>query len=373
MATKNNGMGGQIKLMQLMQNCLDDWTRITSLSFCLTDLEGNICCSSDSTLIPDQEILKDFAQSSLLCQSDTKHCLYRISDDREARYLLVIRGEHACLPTLGELAVCQVESLLKALTVKTDKNRFFQGVLLGEYSVSELLNRSRQLKINPSSPRMVFLVQTRQQKDENALATIRNIFSAHTKDVIFVREDTGIVIIHELLTTETDEDMVSMAHMLVDMLGTEAMTGAWVSFGTRAQGLQELSNVWKETCTAMEVGKIFRTQDAVFSYRKLGLGRLIYQLPEEICEMFVEEVFDGENPRDLDDETLSTIRTLFENNLNMSETARQLYVHRNTLVYRFEKFQKRYGLDVRTFEDALTFKIAMMVVDYLRIRKGKKQ
>lgn len=360
-----------MKLLQILQSCLEDWARITSLSFLLTDLQGNVCCSTDEASLPETEVLEAFVRSSLLCQSDTEYCLHKISDDREVRFLLVIRGKHAYLPTLGELAVCQVESLVKAYTVKTDKNRFFQGALLGEYSEAELLNRGRQLKINPASDRMIFLVQTKQPKDENALATIRNIFSAHTKDVIAVLEGSGIVIIHEMLTTETDEDMLVMAHMLVDMLGTEAMTSAWVSFGTRAESLTELARAWHETCTAMEVGKIFRTQDTVFSYRRLGLGRLIYQLPEEICEMFVEEVFGGENPRDLDDETLSTIRTLFENNLNMSETARQLYVHRNTLVYRFEKLQKKYGLDVRTFEDALTFKIAMMVVDYLRVRKGR--
>lgn len=108
----------------------------------------------------------------------------------------------------------------------------------------------------------------------------------------------------------------------------------------------------------------------MFGYRKLGIGRLIYQLPEEVCEMFIEEIFDGESLDAIDGETLRIIRTFFENNLNLSETSRQLYVHRNTLVYRFEKIQKRFGLDLRSFEDALTFKIAMLVSGYLRYRSN---
>lgn len=214
--------------------------------------------------------------------------------------------------------------------------------------------------------RVIFLVETKQPQDENALATIRSIFSSRTRDFVTTLPDNGIVIIRELLSTESEKDMAGIAQMLVDMLGTEAMTSAWVSYSNPAKDLDRLRSAFLEARTAMEIGRIFSPEKPCFGYTSLGIGRLIYQLPEEICEMFVKEVFGSEKPDELDEETLITIRTLFENNLNLSETARQLYVHRNTLVYRFEKFQKRFGLDVRTFEGAMTFRLAMMVVNYMR-------
>ena len=166
-------------------------------------------------------------------------------------------------------------------------------------------------------------------------------------------------------------DLDDIAHMLVDMLNTEAMTSAWVSYSNIADDLKQLPDAYKEARTALEVGKIFYTGKNVFGYNRLGIGRLIYQLPVEICEMFIDEFFKEETLDSIDDETLATIRTFFENNLNLSETSRQLYVHRNTLVYRFEKLQKKFGLDIRTFEDALTFKLAMMVVNYIKYKKAE--
>ena len=208
-------------------------------------------------------------------------------------------------------------------------------------------------------------METKQHKDENALATIRNIFSARTRDFITALDDSGIIVVRELQSTESYEELEGIACMLVDMLNTEAMTSAWVSYSNVADDIIELSDAYKEARTALEVGKIFYADKNVFGYNRLGIGRLIYQLPTQVCNMFVGEIFGEESLESIDDETLNIIRTFFENNLNLSETSRQLYVHRNTLVYRFEKLQKRFGLDIRTFEDALAFKLAMMVSDYI--------
>ena len=236
----------------------------------------------------------------------------------------------------------------------------------------EAFNQAKKLRVSSTSSRAVFLVETRQEKDEHALATIKNIFSARTKDFITSIDDTGIIVVHELSSTETEEDLENIAFMLVDMLGTEAMTQAWVSYSNMADDLKQLSNAYKEARTAMEIGKIFYSERNVFSYRRLGIGRLIYQLPVSICEMFIQEIFGEESLDSIDSETLAIIRTFFENNLNLSETSRQLYVHRNTLVYRFEKIQKKFGLDLRTFEDALTFKLAMLVTSYVTYTRNRR-
>ena len=153
--------------------------------------------------------------------------------------------------------------------------------------------------------------------------------------------------------------------MLLDMLNTEAMATVHVAYGTIVNEVKEVSRSYKEAKMALDVGKIFYSDKNIVAYNNLGIGRLIYQLPVSLCRMFIKEIFDGKSPEDLDDETLVTINKFFENNLNVSETSRQLYIHRNTLVYRLDKLQKSTGLDLRVFEDAITFKIALMVVKYM--------
>ena len=215
-------------------------------------------------------------------------------------------------------------------------------------------------------------METKQSKDENALATIRNIFAAKTRDFITAIDDSGIIILRELQPSEDYSDLDDIAHMLVDMLNTEAMTSAWVSYSNIADDLKQLPDAYKgKRELPWKWARFSYTGKNVFGYNRLGIGRLIYQLPVEICEMFIDEFFKEETLDSIDDETLTTIRTFFENNLNLSETSRQLYVHRNTLVYRFEKLQKKFGLDIRTFEDALTFKLAMMVVNYIKYKKAE--
>ena len=157
-----------------------------------------------------------------------------------------------------------------------------------------------------------------------------------------------------------------IANTIVDMMNSEAMLKVRVSYGTVVQELREVSKSYKEATMAMDVGRIFYAEKNVIAYSTLGIGRLIYQLPVNLCRIFIEEIFGGNQVYDLDEETLTTINKFFENNLNVSETSRQLFIHRNTLVYRIEKLQKATGLDIRTFEDAMTFKIAMMVVNYMK-------
>ena len=146
----------------------------------------------------------------------------------------------------------------------------------------------------------------------------------------------------------------------------EAMIPARVSYGNRVELLQDISRSYQEAKMALDVGKIFYSGKNVVAYSNLGIGRLIYQLPLPLCRMFIKEIFDGKNPDEFDEETLTTINKFFENSLNVSETSRQLYIHRNTLVYRLDKLQKSTGLDLRVFEDAITFKIALMVVKYMK-------
>ena len=354
-----------MKIQQTIQKSLDDWNRISGLDFCILDENDQIYISTGNRRLPSSEKLAQFREDPALCISNHSCSLYKLNNAPQSNMLLIVWGSGEQASTIGELAVCQVESLLTAYTEKTDKNSFMQNLLLNRYSQVEAFNKAARLHITPTARRAVFLVETKQHKDENALATIRNIFSARTRDFITALDDSGIIVVRELQNTESYEELDGIACMLVDMLNTEAMTSAWVSYSNVADDIMELSDAYKEARTALEVGKIFYADKNVFGYNRLGIGRLIYQLPTQVCNMFVGEIFGEESLESIDDETLNIIRTFFENNLNLSETSRQLYVHRNTLVYRVEKLQKRFGLDIRTFEDALAFKLAMMVSDYI--------
>ena len=355
-----------ISIQRNLQKCMEDWKQISGLDFCLLSEDNSVFVATGERRIPSAGKLEDFRNGDALCTANASCCLYKVMDRDELLYILIVWGSGESTSTIGELAVCQIRSLIEAYSEKNDKNAFMQKLLLGSYSEVEAFNRAKKLHISSSCQRAVFLVETRQAGDEHALTMIRNIFSARTHDFITSVDDKGIIIVRELVSTETYENLEATAHMLVDMLGAEAMTQAWVAYSNVANGLRDLANAYKEARMALEIGKIFYSERNVFGYRKLGIGRLIYQLPEEVCEMFIEEIFDGESLDAIDGETLNIIRTFFENNLNLSETSRQLYVHRNTLVYRFEKIQKRFGLDLRSFEDALRFKIAMLVSGYLR-------
>jgi len=172
-------------------------------------------------------------------------------------------------------------------------------------------------------------------------------------------------LVKELSEKETYDDLQKTAQMIVDMLNTEAMSRVHVAYGTIVKDIKEVSRSYKEAKMSLDVGKIFYSDKKVMAYSNLGIGRLIYQLPLPLCKMFIKEIFEDNTQDRFDEETLSTINKFFENNLNVSETSRQLYIHRNTLVYRLDKLQKSTGLDLRVFEDAITFRIALMVVKYI--------
>ena len=360
-----------MSIQRTLQKCMEDWKQISGLDFCLLQENNSVFVTTCQKRLPAQSKLESFRNGQALCIANNTYCLYKVMNCDELLYILIVWGSGESVSTIGELAVCQIRSLIDACSEKSDKNAFMQKLLLGSYNEVEAFNKARKLHISPSCQRAVFLVETRQAGDEHALAMIRNIFSARTHDFITAIDDSSIIIVRELVSTETYQNLEATAHMLVDMLGAEAMTQAWVSYSNVSDNLKDLANAYKEARTALDIGKIFYSERNVFGYRNLGIGRLIYQLPVDICEMFIEEIFDGESLDSIDAETLNIIRTFFENNLNLSETSRQLYVHRNTLVYRFEKIQKKFGLDLRTFEDALTFKIAMLVSGYLRYQNPR--
>jgi carbohydrate diacid regulator len=198
------------------------------------------------------------------------------------------------------------------------------------------------------------------------LEKIRGLFGGKSKDFVTAVDEKNIIVVKELGENETYDDLKKTADVIINLFRSDANCNVHIAYGTIVNELKEVSRSYKEARMALDVGKIFFEDQDVIAYSQLGIGRLIYQLPIPLCKMFIKEIFDGKSPDEFDDEILTTINKFFENNLNVSETSRQLYIHRNTLVYRLDKLQKSTGLDLRVFEDAITFKIALMVVKYMK-------
>ena len=209
------------------------------------------------------------------------------------------------------------------------------------------------------------MIETNIDKEMNVVEVVRSIFPAKTKDFVTAVDEKSIILVKELREKENMEEIEKIAKNIADMLHTEINSQVFISIGTVVSDLKDVSRSYKEAKMALDVGKIFETEKHIVNYERLGIGRLIYQLPLPLCRMFIKEVLHGLTMDDFDDETLATVNKFFENNLNVSETSRQLYIHRNTLVYRLDKLQKMTGLDLRNFDDAIIFKITLMVSKYM--------
>lgn len=267
---------------------------------------------------------------------------------------------------VGKIAVSQIQNLVIAYKERFDRNNFFQNLLLDNLLLVDIYNRAKKLHVEVSCPRAVYLIETKDEKDGIVSEVLKGMFSPQTGDYVTAVDESSLILIKSVESTTTPEILHELAETIVAMMNAEALLDVKVAYGTVVQELKDVSKSYKEAKMALDVGKIFYAEKKVIAYSTLGIGRLIYQLPVNLCKIFIEEIFGDNVPMDLDEETLNTLNKFFENNLNVSETSRQLFVHRNTLVYRIEKIQKSTGLDLRSFDDALTFKIALMVVNYMK-------
>lgn len=287
-------------------------------------------------------------------------------------YLLAAEGEEASFA--GRIAVSEISNLLSASEERLDKDNFIQRILLDNLMQTELHTYAKKLKIREESKRMVCLLEIPDPSDaESVLDALKTMFLTSGSQHYVCPVNAGqIAVVSDLTSSRVEEESRKIAEMINDMLGTQAMIPVRLSYGGVSENLTFLSQSYKEAHLAMEVGKIFFPDQPIISYQKLGIGRLIYHLPQSLCELFLKETFKKDIFKELDKETTATVQQFFDNNLNVSETARQLYVHRNTLVYRLERFEKMTDLDLRRFDDALTFKIAMMVHAYLAYMEKKE-
>lgn len=358
---------------QVIQSTLDELNTITRVDFAVFDLDGNEVACTSPDICPDMEAALQFVESPADSQVVRDTHFFKVFDDKKLEYILVSRGNTDTAYMLGRVAASQLQNLIIAYRERLDKNNYVQNLLLDNMLSIDVYNRAKKLHIETEARRIVYLIETKYEKDNTAMEIVKNLYGSRAKDFITAVDEKSIILVQELTAEEDYEDAEQTARVLRDMLNSEAMSSVKIAYGTIVNEIMQVSRSYKEAKMALNVGKIFYMEKTIVAYNKLGIGRLIYQLPVPLCEMFMKEVFPaGVTPDTFDEETLTTINKFFENNLNVSETARQLYIHRNTLVYRLEKLQKSTGLDIRVFDDALTFKIAMMVVNYMKYMEANE-
>ena len=350
---------------QVIQKTLDELRSITRIDLCVMDVDGKV--NSTTFPIEDEDFgdISSFVESMADSQVIRGYHFFKIYDGQTVEFILIAKGGNEDTYMIGRVAVSEIQNLIVAYKERFDKSNFIQNLILDNLLLVDVYNRAKKLHIPVEAKRVVILVEIRNEKDQDAIEILKNMFISRSNDFITAIDEKNIIIVRNLEESDDYESIEAIARMIVDMLNSEAMAKARVSYGNIIHEIKDVSRSYKEAKMALDVGKIFYSDKNVVAYNRLGIGRLIYQLPMPLCEMFMKEVFGGKLPESLDDETLNTINKFFDNNLNISETSRQLFLHRNTLVYRLEKIQKSTGLDIRVFDDALTFKIALMVSSYM--------
>ncbi|MBR3837994.1 MAG: helix-turn-helix domain-containing protein [Clostridia bacterium] len=288
----------------------------------------------------------------------------------KTEYYVFVEGDDQSAKFTSNLLCISLGQIKALYDEKYDKSSFIKNIILDNILPSDIYVKSKELHVNNEAERAVYLIKFTNKGDIVPVDVIQNMFPDRNRDYVISVGENDVVLIHELAAGEW-EQAEKLARNIVDTIQGEFYLKVTVGLGTVASTLKDLARAYKEAQAAIEVGKVFDTEKNVVNYENLGIGRLIYQLPTTLCEMFLNEVFKKGALESLDRETLLTIQCFFENNLNVSETSRKLFVHRNTLVYRLEKIRKITGLDLREFEHAITFKVALMVKKYLASKPGK--
>ena len=351
---------------QILQNTIDGLKGIARVDFCVLDTEGKELAATFDSPQDRSDAVLSFVESPADSQVIQGCQFFKIFDEQRLEYVLLADGDTEDVYMLGKIAAFQIQSLLVAYKERFDKDNFIKNLLLDNLLLVDIYNRAKKLHIDTEVRRVIFIIETKHEKDSNTLDSVRGMLGNRTRDFVTAVDEKNIIVVKELEDGDGYPELEKTAQNLYSMLKEEEGEDVLIAYGTIVGDIKEVSKSYKEAKLALDVGKIFCGEKKVIAFSALGIGRLIYQLPIPLCKMFIREIFEGKSPDDFDEETLTTINKFFENNLNVSETSRQLYIHRNTLVYRLDKLQKSTGLDLRVFEDAITFKIALMVVKYMK-------
>ena len=350
---------------QILQTFLDKLSLISECPFAVYDRKGELLAESGNKIDLKEGAVASFAEEKDGEKTADGASFFKVRDGEELAYVLVAGGKKSDL-RVGRMAGFQLAEMLGVYKERSDTDSFIKNLLLDNLLLVDIYNRAKKLRIPVEARRVVLILECSPRSEAGTLENIRQRIGAGEGDFVTAVDENSIIIVKTLEAKEDYREVAAIADGILDAVGRDPEGGTHIAYGTIVRELKEVSRSYKEARLALDVGKIFFDGRDNIAYSELGIGRLIYQLPIPLCKMFIREIFEDRSPDDFDEDTLTTISKFFENNLNVSETSRQLYIHRNTLVYRLDKLQKSTGLDLRVFEDAITFKIALMVVKYMK-------
>lgn len=357
---------------QILQNTIDGLCQITKVEFAVLDAEGSVLAFNMEDAPQYAASAAAFALSPTESQVVNGCHFFKVFDEQQLEYVVLAEGDDGEAAVVGKIAAFQIQELMIAYKERFDKDNFIKNLLLDNLLLVDIYNRAKKLHVDIDARRVVLIVEIGEEREGDEMERVRSLFTGRTRDFVTAVDEDNIIVVKELGDRDDYEDIQKTAVMIASAFHDRRGRGpVRVSYGTIVGEIKEVSRSYKEASMALDVGKIFFSEKEVIAYSTLGIGRLIYQLPIPLCRMFIKEIFEGKSLEEFDEETLTTIYKFFENSLNVSETSRQLYIHRNTLVYRLDKLQKTTGLDLRVFEDAITFKIALMVVKYMKYMENQ--
>ncbi|MCI6728843.1 MAG: helix-turn-helix domain-containing protein [Clostridiales bacterium] len=337
------------------------------------DAEGNVVSCSDTAMLGErwqEAALKVGAAFDSMVTFEGRTFKAMVGGSNYYEYAVFVAGDDALAASLCGMAYVALNDAKVFYEEKHDRGTFVKNIIMDNILPGDIYIRAKELHFSTDAPRAVFLVRQVGHGDVAAVDVIQGMFPDKLQDFVLSVNETDIAVVKQISPSTTSEDLMKMAQSIEDVLKTELFIKTVIGIGTVSGHLRELADSYKEAQTAIDVGKVFDTEKSIINYENLGIGRLIYQLPTTLCEIFLSEVFKKNSLDSLDQETLFTINKFFENSLNVSETSRKLFVHRNTLVYRLEKIKKLTGLDLRQFDHAIIFKVALMVRKYLASREN---
>ena len=340
--------GNVIMISKAFQNIVTQMAEVFPKRFGITDSQGLILASTG--VEPRDEVLEDLvyavANSDKILFKDG-YTVKVLSNKPYSEYVVYVEGTDEVSKVCCSAVVVAANNVRHYYDEKYDKTMFMQNIIFDNLLAFDLHQKAKELHV------------------DGIYEVVRNMYPDKERDFVISVDSSNVVLIKEMRQIPNSDELHQIAQSIVDTVNGETFLNTLVGVGSVAATLDELNNCYKEAQIALEVGKVFEEEKYILNYDNLGIGRLIYQLPIKLCELFLHEVFKKGDIASLDDETILTINKFFENDLNVSETSRQLFVHRNTLVYRLEKIYKLTGLDLRKFDQAIVFKVAMMVHKYL--------
>ena len=353
-------------ISKAFQNIVSQMAEVFPKRFGITDSHGMVLASNGAE--PKPEVIDDLVYAV----SNSERLLFKdgytvrvMSNKPYAEYVVYVEGTDEISKYCCNAITVAANNVCHYHDEKYDKTIFMQNIIFDNLLAFDIHQKARELHVDIDVPRAVFYVKTLEHGEIGLYDVVRNLYPDKERDYVVNVDSNNIVLIKELKEVLKSEELEAMAQSIIDTVRAETMLPALIGISTVAETIDDINNSYKEAQIAIEVGKVFDNDKYILNYDNLGIGRLIYQLPIKLCELFLKEVFKKGDIASLDDETILTINKFFENDLNVSETSRQLFVHRNTLVYRLEKIYKLTGLDLRKFDQAIVFKVAMMVHKYL--------